>query len=877
MFCPRSSNPAAFESGDHVLLTPRETMRRGIFVGFVLTLAVLIGNAVFAILNTRKLVETGHWVVHTHEVLRQLEATQTGIADAIASQRTYLLTQDEATLHQFRVAAAQTAEELRRLRQLVHDSPVHQERLLALEPTAQQALLELGRQVDVFRTQGADAAQAAVVATGEGAAADARRLLHQMEDDERVLLVERGDESQTSVRWALLSFALATALALTAMIWEFDAVRKDIRRREAGARDLRDQREQFRITLASIADGVIVTDVSGLVTFVNPVAAALTGWADDAIGRPLQEVFAAVDEHTRRPIDNVAAEALRAGTAWSTATPTDLIERGGTARPIDLSAAPLRNAAGAPVGAVLAFRDVTDRRRADDSLREQAALLAEATDAILVEDTAGRVTYWNRGAERLYGWPAAEARGRDVADLLHGGTAADRIEALAAVAAKGEWAGELRQRKRDGQPVIIASRWTLLHDAAGRPRSRLVINVDVTESKKLEAQFLRAQRLESIGTLAGGIAHDLNNVLTPILMGLDILRSAPNESHRLGVLDTLQAAAQRGADLVKQVLLFSRGADGLRGVLSLKPLMREVEGIITHTFPKGIVARVFVAPDLWPAPVDATQFTQVLMNLAVNARDAMSAGGDLHIRAENLTVDDHYAGMHVDARPGRYVAVSVSDTGEGILPEVQARMFDPFFTTKPPGLGTGLGLSTLLGIVQGHGGFVNVYSEPGRGARFVVCFPAAKVSEDTRKPMAMPLQTGDGELILVVDDEAAIAQITRHTLEAHGYQVVTAADGAEALELFRLHAGEVRAVLTDMMMPVMDGPATIRAIRQLDGAVPFIAASGLSDPFRASGDATGEVAATLPKPFTAEMLLKVVRKVLVASPKNGKSHPVAAN
>jgi hypothetical protein len=261
--------------------------------------------------------------------------------------------------------------------------------------------------------------------------------------------------------------------------------------------------------------------------------------------------------------------------------------------------------------------------------------------------------------------------------------------------------------------------------------------------------------------------------------------------------------------------------------------------------------------------VDATQFTQVLMNLCVNARDAMPNGGELLLRLENLVVDDHYARMHPPAKPGRYVAVTVSDTGDGIPPEVQARMFDPFFTTKPPGQGTGLGLPTALGIVHGHGGFVNVYSEPGRGARFVACFPASKSSKEIGPTVKTPLAAGNGELILVVDDEAAIALITRHTLEAHGYKVMTAADGAEAVEIFRQHQADVRVVLTDMMMPNMDGPATIRAIRKLDAAVPFIAASGLTDPTRSAGDAAAEVSATLSKPFTAGTLLSTVRDVLI--------------
>jgi PAS domain S-box-containing protein len=656
----------------------------------------------------------------------------------------------------------------------------------------------------------------------------------------------------------LVVFAVATALALGALVWEFFAVRREFRRRERSARDLRDQRERLDTILASIGDGVIVTDAAGRVTFLNPLAARLTGGGPDAVGQRLSDVFTARDDLTGRPlVDPAAASGVEPGIVQAR-----LVARDGTLRPISYSAAPLPNGAGSAAGTVLAFRDLTDQRQAEDAVREQAALLAAATDAILVEDPFGRVTYWNRGAERLYGWSAADAIGRDAEELLHGGPAGDRTEALMALAARGVWAGELKQRRRDGQPVIVESRWTLVKGSASRPRSRLVINSDMTETKKLQAQLLRGQRLESIGTLAGGIAHDLNNVLTPILMGLDILRSAPGEAGRLGVLETLQSAAQRGAQLVKQVLLFSRGADGCRGVLSLKPLLDEVHSILTHTLPKEIGLRVEMPMDLWPAPVDATQFTQVLMNLAVNARDAMPHGGELHIRAENLVADDHYARMHVDARPGRYVAVAVADTGEGIPPEVQERMFDPFFTTKPPGQGTGLGLSTVLGIVKSHGGFINVYSEPGRGARFVACFPAAHASTESRPSLLLPPQAGSGELILVVDDEAAIAEITRHTLEAHGYRVITAADGAEAVDRFREHSGEVRAVLTDMAMPVMDGPATIRAIRRLDAAVPFIASSGLSDPARAAGDAAGEVAATLSKPFTAKMLLTAVQKVL---------------
>jgi CheY-like chemotaxis protein len=284
--------------------------------------------------------------------------------------------------------------------------------------------------------------------------------------------------------------------------------------------------------------------------------------------------------------------------------------------------------------------------------------------------------------------------------------------------------------------------------------------------------------------------------------------------------------------------------------------------MLRHTLPKAIEVHVETGEELWPAPVDATQFTQVLMNLCVNARDAMPHGGRLTVRAENLAVDEQYARMRPEARPGRYVAVAVSDTGTGMPPEVLEHIFDPFFTTKELGKGTGLGLSTALGIVKGHGGFVNVYSEVGTGSRFVACFPAAGEASAVRPPSASPAMLGRGELILVVDDESAIAQIARQTLEAHGYRVLTAANGAEAVELFAAHRGEVRAVLTDMMMPVLDGAATIRALRALDPGVRVIAANGLATARPASSP---EVAAALPKPYTAAALLETLRLVLAKS------------
>ena len=330
----------------------------------------------------------------------------------------------------------------------------------------------------------------------------------------------------------------------------------------------------------------------------------------------------------------------------------------------------------------------------------------------------------------------------------------------------GEWQGEIRQTRRDGAEINVESRWTLVRDEKGQPNSILIINTDVTEKKRMESQFLRAQRMESIGTLAGGIAHDLNNVLSPILMAIDMLQMKATDDASRKWLDVLRTNAERGGNMVRQVLSFARGVEGERVALQPKHLIKEIVKILRETLPKSIEINFQIPKDLWIISADATQIHQVLMNLCVNARDAMPEGGSISIKAENVFVDENYARMHLEAKPGRFVMISVSDTGPGMTAEIQSRIFEPFFTTKEMTKGTGLGLSTALTIVKSHGGFINVYSELHKGSQFTLYLPAI----DTPGSLdAAALQTdlplGHGELILVVDDEESIREITRGTLE----------------------------------------------------------------------------------------------------------------
>lgn len=517
------------------------------------------------------------------------------------------------------------------------------------------------------------------------------------------------------------------------------------------------------------------------------------------------------------------------------------------------------------IGAALlehSIRYAIERKQTEQKIREQAALLDIATDAILVCSLENKILFWNKGAERLYGWQAEEAIGEDASKLLYKETESQLRDIQVKLAEKGEWQGELHKITKSGKPIIVQSRWTLVHDERGKPKSILVVNTDITQKKQLETQFLRAQRLESIGTLAGGIAHDLNNVLTPILGAVQILQMLLHDERSQRVLSLLEINAKRGADLIKQVLSFARGLEGERTIVQVAHLIWEIEKIARETFPKSIDIRTDISIiDLWPVCGDATQLHQVLMNLCVNARDAMPSGGTLKISAENLFIDENYAGMNIDASVGPYILINIRDTGTGIPSEIVDRIFEPFFTTKEPGKGTGLGLSTVLGIVKSHDGFVNVYSEPGKGTQFRIYLPATQSAVPNITPN-IELPKGKGELILVVDDELAIREITKTSLETYNYQVLTASDGIEAIALYAQQKDEISVVLTDMMMPSMDGQTTIRTLHKINPQVKIIAMSGFaSNGTVAQASGTG-VKAFLSKPYTAKELLKTINGVI---------------
>jgi PAS domain S-box-containing protein len=625
----------------------------------------------------------------------------------------------------------------------------------------------------------------------------------------------------------------------------------DVSERRQTEQARRTAEQNVRDIIESIGDAFYALDREWCYTYVNEQAAKLAGRTREAlIGKNIWEAF----PEKVGGVDYVRLHQAMDGHAKayfeSFDEPSKLW--------CETSAYPSSH------GLSVFVRDITKRKRTHQQLREQFDLLDHAHDGISVRGVENdRTTYWNKGAERIYGWAANEVLGKDLRDFLYAAGTEEYDEAREILFEKGQWEGELHQQTKSGKRIVAETRLTLVRDDKGEPKSVLAINTDVTEKKALEAQFYRAQRMESIGILAGGIAHDLNNLLSPITTAVSLLRRrlpAEEDQHVLSVLDN---NAHNAADLIRQVLSFGKGVTGERMPLQPAHLIKEIAETLAHTLPKSIHIEVSVPDDLWTISGDPTQIHQVLMNLCVNARDAMPRGGTLRIKAENTNADENYAAMHVGASPGRYVLIRVTDTGVGIPSEILDRIFEPFFTTKEPGKGTGLGLSTSLTIVKSHEGFINVYSEHGRGTEFKVYLPRAEPGGIVQtEPEDSALPAGCGELILLVDDEVGVLQIAKATLEAYGYRVMTAPDGPEALMLYAQHHAEIKAAVIDAMMPFMEGPATIRAMESLNPDLNVIMSSGLDTDVKLIAPQGARRHAFLRKPYTAGQLLKTLAEVL---------------
>ena len=516
--------------------------------------------------------------------------------------------------------------------------------------------------------------------------------------------------------------------------------------------------------------------------------------------------------------------------------------------------------------AVAAFADRRKRDIAElalvtelDRQREYAAVLEQISDAVLVCDMDGCVRSCNDSAEAVLGASETELVGKRARDLLSVDPEqweTDRGQMFQT----GLAISERRWVSPDGEELILEQRRSLIQDASGTPIGKLLFLIDITDRVRQEAKERRNQRIESLGTLTGGIAHDLNNVLTPIVMSAKLLQRGSKTPERL--IENIITSADRGGRMIKKLLAFAGGGDGERKQMDLRDLLSELEEILSHTLQQSIDLQVSIPEKLREVNADSTDLAQVVMNLAINARDAMPSGGRLEIAVENFDIDDSRAERSEYLTPGPHVMLTVADNGQGIPREIIDRIFDPFFTTKDQDKGTGLGLASALGIVRSYGGDIIVYSEPGVGTKFSVCLPSSKLSaEIAENDEQETVPVGRGETVLIVDDERLILETAQETLESNQYKVMVAGSGTEGVAIYQNRGEQIDLVLLDMMMPGIDGLETKDAIRSIHPSAKVIASSGLRRPGHEGGRMNG-FDGFLPKPYTDERLLRLVREVL---------------
>jgi two-component system, cell cycle sensor histidine kinase and response regulator CckA len=687
--------------------------------------------------------------------------------------------------------------------------------------------------------------------------------------DDQKMIWDEVQNALSSNRPFELTYRIRTAQGIEKRVWEQGTGiyndSGDVAALEGFIIDITEREQmQDRIllqatALESAANAIMITDRDGKIQWVNPSFERITGYStEETIGE--QTRLLKSGKHDTAFYRDLW-ETVLSGKVWHGEMTNR--RKDGSYYYEEQTITPVKNESGEITHFVSIKQDITTRKQAEEELRrreQQFRLITEnVPDMIVVLDTEGKRLYNSPSYEPLLGDPVSLA-GTDSFQDIHPDDR-ERIKRIfyETVKTGNGHQTEYRLLSKDGSICIVESRGGVIRDEQGNVSQVVVVSRDITEKRRLEQQLLRTQRMESIGTLAGGIAHDLNNVLAPILLSLNIIKRKVADPKTEKLIETIESTAKRGSDLVKQILSFARGMEGERTQVKLGILIDDVVKVLKQTFPKSIRLKTDTPKNLWTMSADATQIHQVLMNLCINARDAMPDGGHLEIKADNTVIDTQYAKMNLEAKPGYFVRISVSDTGSGVPHRILDRIFEPFFTTKEHGKGTGLGLSTVHTIVKSHGGFVNVYSEEGKGTVFNVYFPAAGTGGGDITEEKNELPAGSGELILVVDDEEAIRAITETTLEANGYRVITASDGREAIAMYTEYRRHIALVLMDLKMPNMDGSDAIRSIKKINPSARLIAMSGLVQ----DGQSTEkEFVGFLHKPFTAQTLLLSIYEMI---------------
>ncbi len=640
-------------------------------------------------------------------------------------------------------------------------------------------------------------------------------------------------------------------------------------RRAAAEQERERARRWAAQTLSSIGDGVITTDNEGRVSFLNRVASELTGWTpEEATGKPIQEVFRIINEQTGQEIESPVARVLRESAVVGLANHTALIRNDGSRLPIDDSGAPILDETGATVGAVLVFRDYAERRRNEEANARLAAIVRFSHEAIISKSLDGIIQTWNPGAERLFGYTAAEAIGQPITILLPTGREHEESGILETVR-EGHVVEQFEtvRRRKDGREVHVLISVSPLYDSHGEIVGVSHIAWDITVQKELQSQLLQAQKLESLGVLAGGVAHDFNNLLTGVMGSSSLLAEMlPEGSTEESLANQITGAAERAAHLTRQLLAYSGKGRFVIEEIDASATIREIVELLRASIPHTTTLVLSLADGLTRVEADIAQFQQVVMNLVINGAEAMGdAPGQVTVTTRSRYIpasEIERRGELADLKPGEFISIEVADTGCGMDAQTVARMFDPFFTTKFTG--RGLGLAAVQGIVRGHYGAIQVESAPGRGTRIEVLLPVvARAKPDGAAP-------ADGHpAVLVVDDEEVVRETARLSLERAGFHVMLADNGQQAVEAVEKHTAKIQLVLLDLTMPVLSGKGALERIRAIDPRLPVVLFSGYNEADAMRQINRGDVAGFLKKPFTADALKEIVTVALGYSAVSG--------
>ncbi len=780
-----------------------------IAVGIALTSIAVIVFGVATYRNTAAVRQSEALVARSYAVREKTRALLSSVKDMETGQRGFLITGATAYLAPYRSGLADVDEEFASLEQLTASHPEQQRRVEKLRELfeAKRATLAEGiaeRNQDPNSAGLARAREIILKGRGNSLMEEMRSVAGDILAEERRMLEEWNATANSRATLTERFIVSGNVLTLTLLVISGVVAHIDRKRRDEAETQLRSSQEELAAIFDSAGDGILTFNDDLKIRLMNPAAARMHRCRDIPMrGRSYLDF---VPPRFREFVANDVRDFLQ----------SDAKNRTFTTRPAlrsDGSEFPCKGSLTKPAAekdsqfVTLMLRDLSESRDRDAKIHEQVEILNQVRDAILVCDLDDRIVSWNRGAELLYGYSATEAIGQNVIALLFGSHREVWETGTKTVLQGGVWITEVPQSDREEREFIVEHRRSLICDDVSHAKAQLILHFDITNRKRDEVLQRRSQRLASIGTLAGGIAHDLNNVLTPILMSAKLMKRGGEHHERL--LDAIVTSAERGGKMIHKLLSFAGGGHGVRERIVVREILGEAEEILKHTLPKTVDLEVECADDLHDLSGDATELSQVLMNLAINARDAMPDGGRLILRAENCILAPSGIRRSDTLQAGPHVLIQVSDNGTGISAEHLESIFDPFFTTKPQGKGTGLGLATSLGIVRSHGGDITVSSQLGKGTAFSIYLPVGKPTRATTTPgITEHLLSGNGATILLVDDEPLIVETAAATLEASGYVVTKAVGGEEAIAYFQQNPASVDVILLDMMMPDMDGFAT---------------------------------------------------------------------